>query len=62
MGEAQGDAACIGHLADEGAAADGFTVELDVDEVRLGMVGGERDQATATPNDLDMIWNFSLVY
>ena len=46
---------CVSNLAGEGASLDGLPVELDVDGVGLGDLGGEGDQAPASSQDLDMV-------
>lgn len=43
---------CVGNLAHEGAARNGFAVELDVDGVRLGLLGSEVHEAAASAENL----------
>lgn len=61
VGQGQGHSASIRDGADERASADGLSVEFDVDEVGLSLIGGERDQASAAPHYLDMVGHFSFV-
>ena len=43
---------CVGNLAHEGAARNGLAVELDVDGVRLGLLGSEVHEAAASTENL----------
>ena len=44
----------VGNLANEGAARDGLAVELDVDGVRLGLLGGEVHEAASASKNLKL--------
>jgi hypothetical protein len=43
---------CVGNLADEWAARNRFSVELDVDGVRLGLLRREVNEAAPAAEDL----------
>ena len=51
----------VGNLANKGASRDRLAVELDVDGVRLGLLGRKVDEATTASKNLNVIWNFSVV-